>query len=110
MNQMTSAIIEVAQSTNVAMLTANKAHEQTTEGTEIVNEAIHSIEILANEINVVSEWVSQLSEEKPVDYIIQGIDAIKKYTSLILELPHNSISGFVDLVRTVGLNINTSNQ
>ncbi|WP_144397555.1 hypothetical protein ABF162_05430 [Vibrio coralliilyticus] len=110
MNQMTSAIIEVAQSTNVAMLTANKAHEQTTEGTEIVNEAIHSIEILANEINVVSEWVSQLSEEKPVDYIIQGIDAIKKYTSLISELPHNSISGFVDLVRTVGLNINTSNQ
>ncbi|MBY6196185.1 radical SAM protein [Vibrio hangzhouensis] len=41
---------------------------------------------------------------RSVEHIIQDIDAIKKYTDLILEQLKNSHSGFMNLAKSMGLN------
>ncbi|MFT5521406.1 MAG: methyl-accepting chemotaxis protein [Enterobacterales bacterium] len=84
MEQMSSAVEEVAQSANSTATEVEKAHSETTAGSSIVSSNIQSIKDLAGEIDTAAEVINKLDEySTSIGNVLDVIRGIAEQTNLL---------------------------
>lgn len=83
-NLMTASIEGVAENAHSASERANEADKNATCGHQVVTEAIHSIQCLANNIGQAGESVERLGEHSnDIDSVVEMINSIAEQTNLL---------------------------
>ena len=84
MNEMSSTVHEVAQNTQEAAHSAQQALQATHEGNQVVEQTIHSINGLANEVEQAAEVIGTLKQESTrIGGILDTIRGIADQTNLL---------------------------